>query len=254
MNCKTLMRSPKAGLFSAILTAFITESYKTLNRDSGDLTVQLLTQISLQLAASANGTTIQIPPSTPGPFTPPATAFVCNTLWFTSLGLSLACALIATLVQQWAREFLHKTNVRSAPLQRARIFSFLYYGLKRFKMHTVVEIIPLFLHASLLSFFAGLVAFLIPVDRTMTAVAAALLFIVAAVYSILTVLPLCYLDCPYHTPLSGSFWHFSQFLDKLLHRRRSHIYEGDVFRSRECFTCSSGKHGGSYVTLCHAPL
>ncbi|KAJ7822547.1 hypothetical protein B0H14DRAFT_1318682 [Mycena olivaceomarginata] len=53
-----------AGLFSASLTAFIAESYKTLNRDSGDLTVQLLTQISLQLAASANGTTIQIPPST----------------------------------------------------------------------------------------------------------------------------------------------------------------------------------------------
>ncbi|KAF7326732.1 hypothetical protein MVEN_02592100 [Mycena venus] len=196
----TLDAQSKAGLFSASLTAFIIESYKTLNRDSGDLTVQLLAQISLQLAASPNGTPIQIPPSTPGPFTPSATALICNILWFFSLGLSLACALIATLVQQctqWSK------------------------------------LSPLLLHASLLSFFAGLVAFLIPVDRTMTAVAAALLFIVAAVYSTLTVLPLRYLDCPYRTPLSGSFWHFSQSLDQLLRRRRSRIDEGDADASYE---------------------
>ncbi|KAJ7085077.1 hypothetical protein C8R44DRAFT_752973 [Mycena epipterygia] len=73
-------------------------------------------------------------------------------------------------------------------------------------MHTVVEIIPLLLHASLLFFFGGLVAFLIPVNVTMTAIATALLLIVAAVYSILTLLPLRYLDCPYRTPLSGTSW------------------------------------------------
>ncbi|KAJ7118238.1 hypothetical protein C8R44DRAFT_540638, partial [Mycena epipterygia] len=125
-----------------------------------------------------------------------------NGFWFTSLGLSLACALVATLVEQWAREFLHRTDMRSAPLIRARMFSYLYYGLRRFHMHTVVEIIPLLLHASLLFFFGGLVAFLIPVNPTMTCIVAALLSIVAAVYLVLTFLPLRYLDCPYRTPLS----------------------------------------------------
>ncbi|KAJ7792894.1 hypothetical protein B0H13DRAFT_1479379, partial [Mycena leptocephala] len=43
------------GLFSASLTAFIIESYKTLVPDSGDSTIQLLFQISQQLAAAANG-------------------------------------------------------------------------------------------------------------------------------------------------------------------------------------------------------
>ncbi|KAJ7453760.1 hypothetical protein FB451DRAFT_1050045, partial [Mycena latifolia] len=43
------------GLFSASLTAFIIESYKTLNADSGDTNVLLLRQISGQLAATANG-------------------------------------------------------------------------------------------------------------------------------------------------------------------------------------------------------
>jgi hypothetical protein len=104
--------------------------------------------------------------------------------------------------------------MRSAPLIRARIFSYLYFGLKRFRMHAVVEIIPLLLHASLLFFFCGLVAFLIPVNIIMTGIAAALLFIVTAVYSTLSVLSLRYLDCPYRTPLSGAFWSFLQALHK----------------------------------------
>ncbi|KAJ7222201.1 hypothetical protein GGX14DRAFT_297322, partial [Mycena pura] len=147
-----------AGLFSAVLTAFIIESYKTLNSDSGDLTVQLLSRISEQLTASANGTTFNIPPS--NPFVPQKASIVCNALWFIALGLSLACAVIATLIEQWARELLHRADMRSPPVIRARMFSYLYYGLKRFHMHTVVEIIPLLLHASLFFFFGGLIAFL----------------------------------------------------------------------------------------------
>ncbi|KAF8143200.1 hypothetical protein K438DRAFT_1634001, partial [Mycena galopus ATCC 62051] len=129
-----------AGLFSAGLVAFLIESYKTLTPDSGDTTVLLLTRISDQLAAVANGTTFTIQPQSA--FTPQTSSLVCNVLWFISLGLSLTCALIATLVEQWAREFLHKADMRSAPVIRARVFSYLYYGLKRFQMHSVVEIIP----------------------------------------------------------------------------------------------------------------
>ncbi|KAF8143518.1 hypothetical protein K438DRAFT_2029577 [Mycena galopus ATCC 62051] len=165
-----------AGLFSASVVAFLIESYKTLTPDSGDITIRLLTQISNQLAAAANGSTFTMP--SPPPFTPQTSLLACNILWFISLGLSLTCALVATLVEQWAREFMHRADMRSAPVIRARVFAYLYYGLKRFKMHTVVEIIPLLLHASLLFFFGGLVAFLIPVNLAVTAVTAILLFIV----------------------------------------------------------------------------
>ncbi|KAJ7164130.1 hypothetical protein C8R46DRAFT_997907, partial [Mycena filopes] len=193
-----------AGLFSAILTAFLIESYKTLNSDSGDLTVQLLMQISQQMAAIANGTT---PPTLPtAPFSPKASAIACNALWFASLAFSLTSALVATFVQQWARDFLHKTDLHSAPVIRARIFSYLYYGMKRFQMHTMVEIIPLLIHQSLLFFLGGLIAFLIPVNIVMAVVVAAGLLVVVVAYAILTVLPLYHLDCPYHTPLSGPIW------------------------------------------------
>ncbi|KAJ7643476.1 hypothetical protein DFH06DRAFT_1301352 [Mycena polygramma] len=214
-----------AGLFSASLTAFLTESYKTLVPDSGDSTASILAQISLQLSASANGTTYHVPP--PMPFTPTTSSLICNVLWFPSLGLSLTCALIATLLEQWARDFLHRADMRSAPVTRARVFSFLYYGLKRFRMHTVVEIIPLLLHASLLLFFAGLVAFLVPVNIVITVVVAAILLTITADYSLLTLLPLLQLDCPCRTPLSSGFWQLRQNLRSTLNRWRSRAPAGD---------------------------
>ncbi|KAJ7084704.1 hypothetical protein C8R44DRAFT_546129, partial [Mycena epipterygia] len=127
-------------------------------------------------------------------------ALICNALWFISPGLSLSCALIATLVEQWSREFLHRTDMRSSPILRARIFSYLYYGLKRFDMHLVVCAIPLLLHISLLFFFAGLVAFLLPINRLVMIISAATLGLVALIYATFTVLPLYSLDCPYRTP------------------------------------------------------
>jgi hypothetical protein len=46
--------SPQAALFSAVVTAFIIESYRTLSRDSNDVVILLLFQMSEQLAAMSN--------------------------------------------------------------------------------------------------------------------------------------------------------------------------------------------------------
>ncbi|CAK5263547.1 unnamed protein product, partial [Mycena citricolor] len=126
-----------AGLFSGVVATFIIDSYKTLNPDSGSQTVALLTQISLQLANMQNGTaaTDTLPPATP--FSPPVLALVYNALWFTSLALSLSSALVATLVKQWAQEYQHRTSMFSSPSVRARVYMYLYYGLRRFNMHAV---------------------------------------------------------------------------------------------------------------------
>ncbi|KAJ7873702.1 hypothetical protein B0H13DRAFT_2552309, partial [Mycena leptocephala] len=200
-----------AGLFSASVTAFLTESYRTLNPDPAQTTIMLLNQISSQLAAATNGSNFEMP-TISNAFLPPTTSLICNALWFISLSLSLSCALIATLLEQWARDFLHHADIRSAPVIRARVFSYLYYGLKRFNMHAVVEIVPLLLHASLLFFFAGLVTFLAPVNIIIMTVVATSLGVVAAVYMILTLLPLAYLDCPYRTPFSGTLWRVAHTL------------------------------------------
>ncbi|KAJ6462286.1 hypothetical protein C8R47DRAFT_993149, partial [Mycena vitilis] len=204
---------------------------QTLIPDSGDSSVQLLTQISQQLAAAANETPFQTP--VPAHFTPPATSLVCNALWFISLGLSLTCALVATLLEQWARDFLHRADMRSAPVLRARILSYLYYGLKRFSMHTVVDIVPLLLHASLLFFFGGLIGFLIPVNAAISFIAGILLTIVIGIYAVLTLLPLWQTDCPYHTPLSTVSWRLSRSF-MIFWRRRSYTEPlGPIYHQRK---------------------
>ncbi|KAK6995934.1 hypothetical protein R3P38DRAFT_3222874 [Favolaschia claudopus] len=199
-----------AGLFSAILTAFLIESYKALTPDSGDEMKAVLIQIlSVQLSGITNRTSVDLP--TPEPFVAPTSSLVCNLLWFISLGLSLSSALIATLVEQWARDFKYKTERRSAPVVRARLYSYLYYGLKRFNMHAVVDIIPLLLHASLILFFAGLVAFLVPVNNAVMISVVILLGIVVIAYTTLTVLPLFSRQSPYQTPLSAFLWRVVHF-------------------------------------------
>ncbi|KAF8152068.1 hypothetical protein K438DRAFT_1687990, partial [Mycena galopus ATCC 62051] len=67
-----------SGLFSASLTAFLIESYKNLQPDSGELTVAAITQISQQLAAIAGGGSFVL--QTAAPFTPTAASLVCNAL------------------------------------------------------------------------------------------------------------------------------------------------------------------------------
>ncbi|KZV70450.1 hypothetical protein PENSPDRAFT_631609, partial [Peniophora sp. CONT] len=91
------------GLFAATVAAFIIESYKSLSRDSGDQTVVLLSEI---LAAtrnpSSNATTTA---TSTDSFHAPLSTVLVNALWFISLVIALACALLATLVQQWSRDY-----------------------------------------------------------------------------------------------------------------------------------------------------
>ena len=91
--------------------------------------IALLAQISNQLA---NGTNAIILSPTPdkAPFNAPKSALRVNALWFLSLTFSLACALVATLVQQWSRNYLDAAQRRPTLYERARIRSYLHEGLK----------------------------------------------------------------------------------------------------------------------------
>ncbi|KAJ7222980.1 hypothetical protein B0H12DRAFT_1268788 [Mycena haematopus] len=79
-------------------------------------------------------------------------------------------------------------------------------------MHAVVEVIPLLLHTSLIIFFAGLVAFLVPVNNSIMILSGFLLALTALIYTALTVLPLLCFDSPYRTPLSSGLWRAVQIL------------------------------------------
>ena len=206
----TEIESSKAGLFSAVITAFIIESYKTLKQDTGDVTVALLAQISNQLA---NGTNAIILSPTPdkAQFEVPNSALRVNILWFLSLTFSLACALVATLVQQWSRNYLDAVHRKPRPYMRARIRSYLHEGLRNYGMSTVVKTIPTLLHISLFLFFGGLFEFLRPINRAISYLALGSLIVCGSLYMGTAITSVFSPNCPYRMPISGIFWRILNF-------------------------------------------
>ncbi|KAI9511927.1 hypothetical protein F5148DRAFT_974518 [Russula earlei] len=199
------------GLFSATVAAFIIESYKQLQPSSSDVTVLLLAQISQQLATLNSGTPPSIPLALPGQtFRPSTSAVRVNILWFLSLSLSLTCALLATLMQQWVRRYLQVSRPWYATYKRARIRAFFAEGVERFGLPRAVEALPALLHASVFFFFAGLVDFLININHTVAFSLLSAVAVGASAYFLCTVLPLVYPNSPYQTPLTNLLWMFQQ--------------------------------------------
>jgi hypothetical protein len=95
----------------------------------------------------------------PPSFSPPGSAIAVNSLWFLSLTLSLTCALLATLQQEWAYRYIRITQSRYGPHKRARIRSFFGQGLSKLRLPWVMDAVPIMLHLSLFLFVAGLVVF-----------------------------------------------------------------------------------------------
>ena len=221
----------KAGLFLATVTAFLIESYKKLQSDSGDVSTQILLRISQQLDIQHSGDNASLPLA-PLPaltsFQPTQRTIRVNIFWFISLGLSLATALAATMVQQWIREYKEAIERHSSPLKRAPIRAFLYKGIDRWKMGAVVEWIPGLLHLSLFFFMGGLVDFLGGISHAVRWAPLFLLAICAIVYLAITILPTFLTSpFPYQTPFSGMSWWLiykvHRFVRFILHSRRKPV-------------------------------
>ena len=147
-------------------------------------------------------------PTSPPPFTPPNYAIWVNALWFLSLVISITCALLATLLQQWARRYLKATQTRYSPHRRARIRAFFAEGVDKFLLPWAVEALPTMLHLSLFLFFGGLAVFLWNVNLTVFKLVLSWIGICTALYGYITFIPIFCHDSPYHTPLSLPVWHF----------------------------------------------
>ena len=145
-------------------------------------------------------------PLSPPPFSPPRYAVLVNTFWFLSLIISLTCALLASLVQQWARRYLRATQRHYRPHKRARVRAFFAKGMENFHLPWAFEVLPMLLHISLFLFFAGLVVFLWRVDQTLFKLALSMVGVCLALYGTITIMPLYHYDCPYYTPLTSPAW------------------------------------------------
>jgi hypothetical protein len=175
------------------------------------------------------------PPASPPPFSPPNSAVWANALWFLSLVISLTCALLATLLQQWARRYLKITQSRYSPHKRARIRAFFAEGVEKCLLLWTVDTLPTLLHISLFLFFAGLVVFLCNVNLTIFRLVLSWVGLCATLYGCITCMPIIRHDSPYYTPLSLPAWHIVTGTPFFIYRFLRWFNQSVRFRQRAFF-------------------
>jgi Family of unknown function (DUF6535) len=177
--------------------------------NSQDTSAFYLARINQQLSKQLNEPQDPIPKSLSNnpaqSFSAPTSAVWVNGLWFLSLVISLTCALMATLLQQWARRYLEVAYPTYSPHKRARIRAFYSEGVKNLHVPWTAEALPALLHISLFLFFAGLAVFLFKVHLTIFGVVTAWIGICVVLYACLTFLPIIRKNSPYSGPLSAFF-------------------------------------------------
>ena len=136
-------------------------------------------------------------------FIAPTWAVWVNGLWFSSLVISITCAVLATLLQQWARRYLKVAYPRYSPHKRARIRAFYAKGVDRLHLPWMVELLPALLHISLFLFFSGLAVLMFNINPSIFKAVIVLVGLCIAVYAFLTILPILHMDSPYSTPLTA---------------------------------------------------
>ncbi|KDR83165.1 hypothetical protein GALMADRAFT_238997 [Galerina marginata CBS 339.88] len=212
-----------AGLFSAVVTAFIVESYKTLKPDPNDNIISLLSVIANRLDNNTLSTSIlPSPVGIRSSFSPTMSAIRINNFWFISLVLSLATVLFGIISLQWIRE--HQNYPNLPPKESFALFNLRSDGLKRWHIPKIFTTLPLLLQSALILFLAGIVDFLLTFGDDAVAIPVSivtglvLLFLIAttvlpALQSILLYLPYLYSrtsktpppQCPYKSPQAHAF-------------------------------------------------
>ena len=176
-----------------------------------------------QLPESSNGT-VSIPqahqsmPKIPSASAP---AVFVDSVWSVSPVLSRTCALLATMLQQWARR-VSSTYSReiSTPGPCTRVHSRVIC----MRRAEVVEALPASLLIPILIFFSELVVFAF---RGNIIVNSAIMVFCVLWY--LTLAPLVFHDCPYRTPLSTPLWFCAQVIQLFAFLTTHHTGMANVF-------------------------
>lgn len=187
-------------MFGGILTSFLVESHQNLSPDTLDEILLVLRNSSAAPLAE--------------PFQPTTSSLIINSLWFTSLALTLFSALSAVLARGWLAKYnpaLTKERSHEACSRHLR-----YLRSKQWGLEPMVAAIPLLLQVALALFAVGLALFALE-DNTGIGISLSVLTILAFItYVFLTILPAISPACPFQTSFSEflprRFFHLLPFI------------------------------------------
>ncbi|KAK0239607.1 hypothetical protein EDD85DRAFT_787870 [Armillaria nabsnona] len=179
-----------AGLFSAVVTAFVVQTSQSLQADYAQVSASLLFELVLVQRAIANGSPVN---------TLQMSQVWVNGLWFTSLFLSLTTALVAVLVKQWLHHYVALPS--GTPRDWCFVRQYRFLGFQKWRVEVIVGVLPVLMHLALALFFIGLSLFLHPLRAALSWVVCMGTILLIVAYVIVTILPMCFPQCPYRTPL-----------------------------------------------------
>ncbi|KAH8817853.1 hypothetical protein DL96DRAFT_1751776, partial [Flagelloscypha sp. PMI_526] len=207
-----------AGLFSAIIATFVAQTSQSLKPNFSQLNLLVQIEQTALLRTGGNISAMNIVPSSG--ITAQTPTFTTADLWinglfFTSLSISVATALLAALAKQWCQvrfyvdssvtrltTLLAYTSVTSGSA-RYKVLSrqFRFDGLIKWKLPEIVGSLPLLLHTAFAVFFAGLSFFVYDLHQTLSSSVIFIAITVAILYFGALVLPAIWLECPFRIPL-----------------------------------------------------
>ncbi|KAJ2992416.1 hypothetical protein NUW54_g7940 [Trametes sanguinea] len=128
----------------------------------------------------------------------PTSLFWINTLWFSSLIVSISSAFLRITVKQWPHE--HKSGLFGDSLELVELRRYRLNNLVKWRAEHFVIAIPILLQLALVMFLLGLVILLWTLHRTTAAFAPVPAGIFVAFVAITSVLPLITPGCAYPSP------------------------------------------------------
>ncbi|CAE6357673.1 unnamed protein product [Rhizoctonia solani] len=192
-----------AALFTAICTAFVIESSKSLKEDPPERSADRMDQIVdilLVIANFSSPSQLNVTQITnPKPFSPRRIDLCVNALWFFSLILSASVSLIAMLAKEWC--YLFMSGRIGDPWSQTKRRQQRWKGIRKWKMERVVMFLPSLIHLAFLSFAVGLCLYLGDLHFGMAIPAALVTLGSILVYMASTFLPLLDDTCPYSTTI-----------------------------------------------------
>ena len=163
-------------------------------------------------------------PITPLPaFEPSESTRQINTLWFLSLTFSLLGALAAMLAKGWVAHYPLNPHV---PAHDACLRHRRHSSAVRWRLHSVISLIPVLIHFAFALFFGGLVILLLEDDQRIGFLVLGLISFAGLAYLAVSFARIFDPYCPYTTPLSRGF----TYLDKKFRRGFREIYD-DVMKA-----------------------
>ncbi|KAF9466929.1 hypothetical protein BDZ94DRAFT_1332326 [Collybia nuda] len=191
-----------AGLFSAILTAFIIEFYQSLQPNPQQSTADQLVIITQLLQAGLTGQNAPAPSmraidSSDQLFSASSTAIGVNILWFISLTCSLGAAIGAMVIKQWLQFYI--IGLSPNAYEYAHQHQYRLNALLAWHVPSIISTLPFIMLVSVGLFLVGLGWQLLQLHITVATVVISFMAIVLLCYVLSLVLSLLYPSCPYKT-------------------------------------------------------